>query len=240
MKTLLFLLAAVLVCNFSSAQVVRVWIPNAPSVLQTTDFSSQPRPPVVTDPWRIINGEVVKVDGTWLAVSGNIAQVHPNEGIRINGSLEGVYQETDFFVVNLPVSGGEGDRIPPAGVVLLVKPAGTYTYSTAQGSTRTIRKYDYGTPCAEPQKTPEQIAAERALADKKKAEGIAATLKFNQDQAAAGDAGGQLRMAERYRDGDGVETNFYKAKYLFMSAADQGNETAVKELAALTNAATKK
>lgn len=240
MKTFICLLAAAFFFVTARAQVVRVWIPNAPSVLQTADFSSPPPVPVVADPWRIYNGEVVKVDGTWLAVSGNIAQVHPNEGVRINGSIEGVTQAKDFFVVNLPISGGEGDRVPPAGVVLLVKPAGTYTYSTAGNSTRTIRKYDYGKPCAEPQKTPEQIEAERQMAAKKKASGIAATLKFNQEQAANGDADGQLRMAERYRDGDGVGSNYYKAKFLFMASADQGNKTAAKELAALTNSPTSK
>ena len=201
----------------ASAELVMSRIAPGPNVLQTTDFTPPPPAPLVTDPWRIIGGQVVKVDGSWLAVSGNIAQVHPGEGVRINGSIEGVPQATDFFVVGLPISGGEGDAVPPAGYVLLVKPAGTYTYSTAQGSTRTIRKYDYGTPCDAPQKTPAQIAAEREQTAKKKIAAAVATLKFNQEQAAAGDPDGQLRMAERYRDGDGVETNFYKAKFLFMS-----------------------
>jgi hypothetical protein len=207
--------------------------------LNSTDFSVRPAA-TIADPWRFINGQTQKVDGTWLAVSGSIAQVHPGEGVRINGSLEGVWQGTDFFVVNLPVSGGEGDLIPPAGVVLLVKPAGTYTYSTARGSTRTIRKYDYGLPGNEPQKTPAQIEANRQLTAKQAIKAKDAALKFNQKLAAEGDAYGQLRMAERYRDGDGVATNLYQARFLFMQSADQGNATAAKELVALTNSVPQK
>ena len=240
MKTILCLLAAMLLCPFAKSGIEMGHTDPAPNVLNTSDFSSPAAPSVVTDPWRIINGQLQKVDGTWLAVSGNIAQVHPNEGVRINGRLEGVYQEKDFFCVNLPISGGEGDSLPPAGVVLLVKPAGTYTYSTAGGSTRTIRKYDYGIPAAAPVKTAAEIEQEKLLAAKRKIEGEAAILKLNQKQAEQGDAEAQLRMAERYRDGNGVETNVFKAKFLFMASADQGNAKAAKELFVLTNSPAQK
>jgi uncharacterized protein len=48
-------------------------------------------------------------------------------------------------------------------------------------------------------------------------------LKYNQDLAAKGDAYGQLRMGERYRDGDGVEKDLFKAREFLTAAANQGS-----------------
>ena len=233
MKPFFYILTMMLLGGILRAEMSINRIGPGPNVLNTTDFSVHPSP-VIADPWRLIAGVVVKVDGTWVAVSGTVAQVHPNEGIRVNGAIEGVYQDKDFFLVNYPYQVGEGDTLPNDSIYL-VKPAGLYTYSTAAGSTRTIRKYDYGTPCAEPSKSPEQIEAEHKLDAKRKAQGAAAALKLNQEQAAKGEAYGQLRMAERYRDGDGVETNLVTAKLLFIASANQGDATAARELALLTN-----
>src|SRR5882724_1598824 len=156
MKNLFWLIvfAATMAAN---AQVIIEHHDPPPNVLNITDFSPQSQS-VISDPYRIINGETQKVDATWLAVSGEVVQVHPNEGLRIEGSIEGVGRSSDFFVVNLPVSAAEHEMVPPKGYVLLVKDVGTYTYSTAAGSTRTIRKYDYGIPWTPPPLTPEQIA----------------------------------------------------------------------------------
>jgi len=209
--------------------------PSQPNGLNDSDFTAAAPAPVILDNYRVLNGVRQRVDYTWLAVSGRVVQVHPKEGLRVDGYIEGAAQPSDFFVVNLPVSAAEGEWLPPKGVVLLVKDAGTYTYSTAAGSTRTIRKYDYGLPCDAPQKSASEIAQEKRIEDRKKIEMKAAVLKFNQDQAAAGDPDGQLRMAERYRDGDGVETNLFRAKALFELSADQKDEAAIRELAALTN-----
>jgi len=210
MKTLLCLLAAMLVCNFTSAQIVRQWIPNAPSVLQTTDFSSPARPPVVADPWRLIEGLPQQVDASWVAIAGTVVQVHTKEGIRVTGIIEGVRQPDDFFLVNLPYTLAENDSFPPNGWVYLFKPAGLYTYSTAVGSTRTIRKYDYFQPCA----PPEQITKE----------------KFNQYQIAAdqGDPVAAYRVATFYQQGLGVGQDYKKALHYYQLSAKGGNSAAAK------------
>jgi hypothetical protein len=72
---------------------------------------------------------------------------------------------------------------------------------------------------------------EAAIARKKTVETIA--LKSNQAAADKGDAYVLLRMGERYRDGDGVETNLAKAKEYLQKAADAGSQTAKDELSKL-------
>ena len=201
----------------------------ADNPLNTTDFTPPPNETVVF-PYRIINGETQKVDGKWLAVSGTVAQVHPGEGLRVNGSIEGAGQDSDFFVVNLPITAGEGDILPPQGTVLLVKAAGTYTYSTAQGSTRTIRKYDFGIPCEAPQLTPEQLAAYQADILARVNAGKEKVLESDKAAAARNDDDGLERMADRYRTGDGVETNLITAKIYLMRAAADGSLTASNKL----------
>ena len=234
-KKFLVVLAIAAVIMPADAQVaVRRHMPGASNPLDTMDFSSPPAATIL-DPYRKIDGQIYKVDGSWVAVAGRVVQVHPKEGLRVEGAIEGQMQPEDFFIVNFPYDAAEGDVFGSPNYVYLVKPAGIYTYSTAAGSTRTIRKYDYGIPCGPPVKTPEEIAREAKENAKRAAAGAAAALKSNQEQCAAGDAYGQLRMAERYRDGDGVETNLIKAKVLFELSANQDNADAAKELAALTN-----
>lgn len=218
-----------------SAQVIITKHAPGPNALNETDFTAHTA--AILDPYRVINGETQKVDGTWLAVSGRIVQVHPSEGIRVSGGIEGQSMGTDFFVVNLPVSGAEGDYLPPAGCVLLVKDVGTYTYSTAAGSSRTIRKYDYGTPWTPPPLTPEQLAAQRAAqkADLEARKKFAGEKVLARDKAAAAndDADGLERMAERYRDGNGVEKDLIRAQIYFKRAAANGSTTASNKLATL-------
>ena len=48
-----------------------------------------------------------------------------------------------------------------------------------------------------------------------------------------------LRMAERYRDGDGVEKDLTKAKEYFNKAIAAGSPTAAEELKELNNAVEK-
>ena len=61
----------------------------------------------------------------------------------------------------------------------------------------------------------------------------ALALKANMDAAAKGDAYGEFRMGERYRDGDGVEKDLKKAREWFSKAADQGDKEAAKRLSAI-------
>jgi hypothetical protein len=114
---------------------------------------------------------------------------------------------------------------------------GNFQFTDTSGGISTIAAYDYGTPYIPPSPTPEQIAAAKKAtkekADVAKQAGAAVALKANQDAAAKGDAYGLLRMGERYRDGDGVETNLAKAKEYLQKAAAAGSPTAAEELSRL-------
>jgi localization factor PodJL len=99
---------------------------------------------------------------------------------------------------------------------------------------------DYGVVWTPPPPTPEEIAASnaavalaKAQADATKKKADDAALKYDLDLAAKGDAYGQLRMGERYRDGDGVAKDLAKARQMFSLAADQGNSDAATDLAKL-------
>ena len=74
---------------------------------------------------------------------------------------------------------------------------GTYTYTTVNGSSRTIRKLDYGIPCDPPAElVKQQIEAAKAqeiLEKKKTEEAKSKALQWNRDQAAKGDPYGLLR-----------------------------------------------
>src|SRR6185312_13964088 len=93
----------------------------------------------------------------------------------------------------------------------------------------TYELWDCGTAYIPPPPTPEQIKSSQAAAEiksnavfKAKQDAAKKVLKWNQDQAVAGDAYGQLRMGERYRDGNGVEKDLEKAREYFQKAAAQG------------------
>lgn len=81
--------------------------------------------------------------------------------------------------------------------------------------------------------TPDQIAAEKTKKEAARQAALGRALKANEDAAAAGDAYGLLRMGERYRDGDGVQTNLDKARNYLNRAAAAGDLTASNELVAL-------
>jgi len=192
------------------------------------------------DDWRIINGITNRVTDRWIQFSGEVVEVHPG-GIRVEGQFFCPTDSTgkqsyagEFFVESFPYDVAPGDKIG-GNQIFRALSAGVYKYNTVGGGTRALHKLFYGTPCLAPPKSAEQIEAERRLEARKKADGAAAALKQNQELADKGDAYGQLRMAERYRDGNGVETNRIKARMLFIQSADQGNEQAARELTALTN-----
>jgi hypothetical protein len=96
--------------------------------------------------------------------------------------------------------------------------------------------YDFGKPYIRPPPkplTPEEIAQQKAMAIANKNAAEARILANNEKEAAQGDVYGLLRMGERYRDGDGVETNPVKARDYLERAAEAGDLTASNELAAL-------
>jgi hypothetical protein len=74
---------------------------------------------------------------------------------------------------------------------------------------------------------PDQLASYAAqFAQRGPAANAAADLKYDQKLADAGDPFGELRMGQRYRDGDGVGRDLAKAKALFAKAAAQGDPAA--------------
>lgn len=94
--------------------------------------------------------------------------------------------------------------------------------------------------------TPEEIAAAAAakkLAAQREQQRIylnqSNAVRYNQELAAKGDEYGLLRMAERYRDGDGVEKDLTKAKEYFNKAIAVGSTTAAEELKKLNDAVEK-
>ena len=196
--------------------------------------------PAVKDPVRIIGTNVVAVGRGWVKFSGKIWNVQPS-GVCIKGfytgSGYGDYAEgVDFFVANFPYQVAEDENISG----YFAKEAGVYTYATAIGGTKTIRKLDYGAVYIPPPPTTKQIAAAKQAAEAKKIiddqrakAGADRALKANQDAADKGDAYGLLRMGERYRDGEGVEKDSAKARDFLNQAALKGSDTAQHELAAL-------
>lgn len=72
--------------------------------------------------------------------------------------------------------------------------------------------------------------AKRKSVESKKAEVSARIFKYQKDLAEKGDSYGQLRMGERYRDGDGVEKDISKARDLLSKSAASGNQSAADAL----------
>ena len=219
------------------------------------DVSTPPRPevpkPIILvprDPYRVVDGSVWNLTGIdsqngWVGFSGKVLEVQPT-GVRVEGYYTGYgYGDAEFFVQDFPYQVAEGETLQDDAVsktFYCAKKSGTYTYSTAIGGSRTIRKLEYGTIYVPPPLTSEQIeAANKAAAaakenEKKKAdEGRARALKLNQSAADKGDAYGLLRMGERYRDGEGVEKDLVKARDYLAKAVTAGSPSAQAELDAL-------
>jgi hypothetical protein len=184
------------------------------------------------DPWRIVDGVTNQTSPQWVNFSGVISQVVP-DGLLICGwygdnDVLDFPDGRDFFLVNFPYQVSADDRIWPQSHYV-AKPVGTYTFTTVLGASRTLNKLDYGiisTPPPPRPLTPEEQAIVKAASAKRKKDAASAALKFNQDLAAKGDAYGQLRMGERYRDGDGVQKDLVKSHDLLLKSAAQGDQTA--------------
>lgn len=191
----------------------------------------------IKDPFRVIGTNVVVAKGKdWVHFGGTVVGVHP-DGIRVDGSFySDGYARTftgDFFVSRWPYKSAEGDLV--AGVTAIK--SGTHTYSTMLRGPRTLHNLDYGEIYIPPPPAPpseEQKAAARAASEKKKSDTSARALKWNQDQAAAGDAYGQFRMGQRYLAGDGVQKDDCKAIEMFDAAARQGHREAAAVLQQIT------
>lgn len=200
---------------------------------------------LLRDPWRQFGSNtVMRTSERWTYFYGVVTGVTA-DGIIIDGNYAGFNGapgfQGEFLVANYPDQAAVGDRINMTSFYLALL-AGTYTYTTAAGGSRTIHKLDYGKLYIPPPLTPEQIEAQKkAVADAKvkanaaKLAGEEKALAANQAAADKGDAYGLLRMGERYRDGEGVEKDPAKAKDYLTKAAAAGSPTAQDELKRLGN-----
>ena len=195
-------------------------------------------------PWRVLNGitNYVKLQG--VEFCGKVVDITPN-GVRIEGQYGTLcstgyypadYSYNDFFVANYPFEVVDG-QIISSEEHLMAWYVGTYTYTTVNGSSRTIRKLDYGIPCGPaPEFVQEQIEAARAKAilDKEKWEqGQINAVKWLQSQATNGDAGAQCSLGGHYLNGQGCETNREQAIFWLQKSAAQGDIEASNKLASL-------
>jgi hypothetical protein len=198
------------------------------------------------NPWRSLDGETnyIKTDG--VEFCGKVVDVTPN-GIRVEGEFGGLFETSyssssdadyhDFFVAHYPFQ-AVNDQVIYESEHNMAWSVGTYTYSTAQGGSRTIRKLDYGIPCEAPQKLVERAIAAAAAASKAKEEinrqkifqAQINTVRWLSPQATNGDASAQCSLGEHYLNGQGCETNQEQGIYWLQKAADQGDLEASNKL----------
>lgn len=142
-----------------------------------------------------------------------------------------------FFVAGFPYQVAENESINGYSA----KENGVYTYSTTIGGTSTIRKLDYGIPCAVPvelvekaiQTAKAQADAKAAAIKRQKEESDKNAVKWLLTQVTNGDASAQCDLGERYLNGQGVETNRETAIYWLTQAANQGDTEASNKLSQL-------
>jgi len=91
---------------------------------------------------------------------------------------------------------------------------------------------DYGTDYTPPAKkpAPQDATTANKPPEKRADPAAAATFRFHEDRALAGNAGSQFRLAQLYLEGKGCERDTNQAKMWFRKAADQGNDEAAAEL----------
>jgi len=119
-------------------------------------------------------------------------------------------------LIHFPYDVATGDRFNLDAVKSWwAKPCGTLPVLMKDGMVHILHQLDYGAlnaPQAKPViLTADQLAAAKEAAAKKKADNAAKALAWNLQAAEAGDAYGEYRMGERYRDGDGVAKDLRQA-----------------------------
>jgi hypothetical protein len=174
-----------------------------------------------------------------------------------NGALIKRYDATDVlmkgdhklvFVKSVPnaYSLVDGDTI-----AVYAMAASRFSYTSTMGARSTVQGFNFCTPLSKEEAAPleksykEQLQREKDelsakqsaiqkskinATNKAKSDADAKTLKWNQEQAAQGDAYGLLRMGERYAKGDGVDKDMAKAKAFLMRASAAGSKDADDEL----------
>jgi len=198
---------------------------------------------VPRDPWRVINGRTNFAKCGWQHFDGRILEVQPG-GIRVDGSYGEVcaskYGDREFFVANFPYQVAEDERLPSSQNFTAIE-AGVYNYTTTTGSSRTIRKLDYGAVCDPPEPTAEEIAAKekteqarRAAAERARADLEARTVAWLKQQSTNNSPSAQFSLGMRYWTGAGVETNAAAALYWLRKSAAQGNAEAQSALSKMS------
>ena len=199
------------------------------------------------DPWRVLNGRTnyIKINGREFC--GKVVDV-TSDGIRIEGEFDELFAASyrgdifkdakypDFFVANYPFS-VINDQIIKETDHQMAWSVGTYTYSTVNGGSRTIKKLDYGIPCDPPaeliQKQNEAAKAKMIAIKKKALEGQTNVVHWLLSQATNGSASTQYSLGLHYLNGQGCETNKEQAIFWLQKAAAQGDLQASNKLSAL-------
>jgi TPR repeat protein len=203
----------------------------------------------IADPWRVINGHTNciwkdvrsisqmaatpaykaknSLSDKWYAFGGQIIAVREN-GIVLNGwtTFPKSKSPTLFFVANYPYTVVEGDNVTTSAAFF--EPSHPTTKYQDGFTSKTIYSLDYGKVWSAPVPKPkvltaEEISTAKAIAEKRAVENAAKALAWNRAQAEKGDAYGQFRMGERYRDGEGVARDPQQARAWFAKSAAQGN-----------------
>jgi hypothetical protein len=196
------------------------------------------------NPWRDLNGNTNYIKTHGVGFCGKVVDI-TKDGVRIDGQFGELFRigydpksndNGDFFVANFPFT-VVNDQIISENEHLMAWHVGTYTYSTVNGGSRTIRKLDYGISCdPPPELIQKQIEAAKAKAilDKKRAEQAQANaVKWLQPQATNGSASAQCSLGLHYLSGRGCETNREQAIYWLQKAATQGDLEASNALTRL-------
>lgn len=196
---------------------------------------------VPLNPWRAINGATnyVKVHG--VEFCGKVVDV-TKDGVRIDGEFANLfeanyspslYEYHDFFVANYPFD-VVNDHVISESEHQMAWYVGTYTYSTVNGGSRTIKKLDYGIPCGiPPELIKQQIEAAKVRAElikKKTEQGKINAFKWLQTQVTNGYPSDQYSLGLHYLKGEGCETNQDQGIYWLKKAAEQGSLEASNKL----------
>jgi len=180
------------------------------------------------DPFRSFKGETVAANGPgWAKFWGKVVVIK-RPAIGLNGGFtneNGGF--TGFFVVdNFP------RRVVAGQLFEFAQPWWARIDADISDGTTNYHVLNY--EVVFPLKEPPQGPPAQAAADKK-ADLAARALAANQTAAENGDAYGEFRMGERYRDGDGVPKDPAKAREWFAKAAAHGDAAAQRALDHLQN-----
>jgi len=202
--------------------------------------------------FRVVEGETNSISN-FEDIKGKVLQV-TSDGLLLATPK---YEDGNFYYTGptILLQHYALDVVDDQIIHTIAMPTGRYSYTSVQNSTRTVQKYECGTPVYPSQESLDkaigeaktgiafyenQIKAEAAriksiksAAAAKLKEGKAKALKIDQDGADKNDPVGLMMMGQRYRDGDGVDKDLVKAAAYFKRAQEAGFPGADTALSAL-------